>query len=127
MTINEKTFEITTSQWDYNIPVHFQAHCNDEQGFRIGDKIIFLFNSDKIDNREYVVDNEEYEFNFALTENEANTVFSKRLITRDSISYSIKKKSIIDSEATPQKTSLLTLVDSRIIFLSTIKMEEENG
>ena len=117
MIINESTFEITTSQYDYGVPVVFEAGT--EQGFQLGDKIVFCFDTDAIGDKTFTVSRSDYAFELALAKEEADALFAKSLIYRVPIRYSAKRY--------VEGHFLETLVDSTLTVASTVKMEENNN
>lgn len=113
MKINENNYEITTTQYDYGVPIMFEA--GKDEGFNIGDTIIFTFSSPAISTKYYQVNSDDFSFGLALTKEEADSVFPNKHIY-----YSAKRYS--------EGNFLETLVDSRMTFTPTVKWKgEENG
>lgn len=119
MYINERTFEITTSQYDYGVPVIFEAGT--QQGFQINDTVIFTFDTDKIEDKIFTVDSEDYTFGMSLTKEEADSLQLSKLSSSTLIKYSIKRYR--------EEQFLETLVDSVLKIKATVKWEEgeDNG
>jgi hypothetical protein len=117
MQINEKTYEITTSQYDYGVPIVFEA--GKEQGFSIGDKIVFVFNTDKIEDKEFNVNTDDYTFNLFLTKEEADNLYKQKIGSFITIRYSVKRYS--------EGEFLETLVDSKLIIQGTVKWNGDTG
>lgn len=117
MQINEKTYEITTSQYDYGVPIVFEA--GKEQGFFIGDKIVFVFNTDKIEDKEFNVNTDDYTFNLSLTKEEADNLYKQKIGSFITIRYSVKRYS--------EGEFLETLVDSKLIIQGTVKWNGDTG
>lgn len=117
MQINDKTMEITTSQYDWGVPVVFEAGT--AQGFNINDKIIFTFNNDNIADRVYTVNIAQYTFNLALTKQEADSLFSSKIGAYLPIKYSVKRY--------VANQFLETIVDSTLKVVGTLKWEGEDG
>ena len=118
MQINEQTYEITTSQYDYGVPIVFEA--GEEQGFQIGDKIIFVFDSDVIADKPFTVDESDYTLSLSLEKEEADALFAYNIVGYDWIRYSAKRYR--DGQF------LETLVDSRLKITGTVKWGgEQNG
>lgn len=117
MQINEKTYEITTSQYDYGVPIVFEA--GKEQGFSIGDKIVFVFNTDKIEDKEFNVNTDDYTFNLSLTKEEADNLYKHKIGSFITIRYSVKRYS--------EGEFLETLVDSKLIIQGTVKWNGDTG
>ena len=115
MQINEKNYEITTSQYDYGVPVVFEA--GEAQGFQIGDKIVFVFQNDVIEDRIYTVSTSDYSFNFALEKAEADNLLATAVKNPVSVRYSVKR--YVDDQF------LETLVDSKLIVKNTLKWDGE--
>jgi hypothetical protein len=118
MEINDINYTITTNQYDYGVPIHFDAGV--EEGFSIGDRIVFCFDSEHIDDKTFIVDKENFSFDMALKKSEADTVFSTLLQRQRYIPYSVKRYK--------HGEFLETIVNSKITFKNTVKWEgEDNG
>lgn len=118
MTINEFNYEITTSQYDYGVPVVFEAGT--EQGFSIGNEIIFVFEHNAISDKSFVVSAEDFSFNLSLTKEEADAIQFNKIRPYTTIRYSAKRYS--------EGQFLETLVDSVLIVRDTLKWDgDENG
>ena len=115
MIINESTFEITTSQYDYGVPVFFRART--DNGWQLGDEIVLCFDN-VIDDKRFTVDKADYIAEFALTEQEAEALFSKALIYKVSLPYSAKRYR--------NGKYRQTIFDSKLTVKSTVKMEDDN-
>ena len=115
MQIDDKTYEITTSQYDYGVPVVFEAGT--QQGFQINDKIAFVFQTDIIADKEFTVNTEDYSFSLALTKMEAESLLNHAVKNAVSVRYSDKR--YVNNQF------LETLVDSRLIIKPTLKLEDE--
>lgn len=90
MTFNQNTYQITISQYDWGVPVVFEAGTL--QGFQISDEIVFCFDIDSLNDKPYVVDNEKYSFEFKFEEEEANALYDHDIRGYTKIRYSIKRK-----------------------------------
>lgn len=88
MYINENTYEISVNQYDYGIPIHFSC----EDGFENGDKIIFAFSNENLNDKEYTVNSSDFSFDFVLTKQEADGLFNSELRFDTYFDYSIKHK-----------------------------------
>ena len=88
MTFDDYNNEISTYYGDYGVPIVFEA--GKDEGFNIGDKVIFVFNTGAISDREYTVNADDYTFSLSLTKAEADTLFNQH---RGNISYSAKRYS----------------------------------
>lgn len=118
MKINEFTYEITTSHYDYGVPVVFEAGT--EQGFSIGNEIVFVFDNDAIEDRIFTVDGEKFTFNLALTKEEADSIQANMIRPYTTIKYSAKRYQ--------SGQFLETLVDSTLIVRDTLKWDgDDNG
>ena len=118
MKIDERTYKITTSQYDWGVPIVFEA--GEEQGFSIGNKIIFVFDTDMIEDKEFEVSREDYSFNLTLEKEEAENLYKIKLKSPRTIHYSVKRYS--------EGNFLETLVDSLLIVEGTLKWDgEDNG
>lgn len=89
MTINEATMEIEVSQYDYGVPIVFEA--GKEQGFQVGERIIFKFDTDEIEDRTYEVKADDFTFALLLTKAEADALYDRDIRGFISIRYSIKR------------------------------------
>lgn len=89
MRFNKSSYEMTATQYDWGIPITFEV--SSDQGFHIGDKIIFVFNTDHIATRVFTVDKELFSFDFALSKPEADSLFDCQIEKPRSINYSIKR------------------------------------
>lgn len=115
MQIDEYNFDITTYQYDYGIPIVFEARLED--GFSMGDELIVAFNDERIEDREgNIIDSDDYSFDFALTKTEADSVFDYGVKNQMSIPYTVKRYQ--------NGQFLETLVNANIIFRGTVKWEE---
>lgn len=117
MQINETNYEITTSQYDYGVPIVFEA--GEEQGFSIGDKIVFVFNTDKIGDKIFTVNASDYTFPLTITKQEADELYKSKIGSYLTIRYSVKR--YIESRF------LETLIDSRLIVQGTVKWNGDTG
>ena len=88
MTFDKQTNNIITYQYDYGIPVAFRAKA--EKGFAIGEKIVFVFDTDTIADKVYTIDSNNFYFEVALTKTEADALFNGDVSVR-SIAYSAKR------------------------------------
>lgn len=115
MQIDEYNFDITTYQYDYGIPIVFEARLED--GFSMGDELIVAFNDKRIKDREgNIIDSDNYSFDFALTKSEADSVFDYGVKNQMPIPYTVKRYR--------NGQFLETLVNANIIFRGTVKWEE---
>jgi len=92
MTFDENTYQISVSQYDFGVPIVFDAGA--AEGFHTGEQIVFVFATDKIDDKifDVVLDEEEkYQFSMAFTEAEANALFDFAVKCDMTIKYSIKR------------------------------------
>ena len=117
MTINEFTYEITTSHYDYGVPIVFEAGT--EQGFSIGNEIIFIFDNEAISDKSFVVDKEKFTFNLALTKEEADSIQANMIRPYTTIKYSAKRYQ--------SGQFLETLVDSILTVRDTLKWDGDNN
>lgn len=115
MKFNDRTLEISVSQYDYGVPIIFEA--GKEQGFSIGDKIIFIFDSDKIEDKIFEVDAANYYFGLAFNKEEADTLFSNPIKSDKRVKYSAKRYK--------ENEFLETLIDSKLIIKETLKWDGE--
>ena len=113
MKIDEHTFNIETYQYDWGVPIPFTAKTS--KGFAIGDEIKFVFGTDKIATRSYTVNSDEFDFEFKLTEQEADDIYNGEITNKISFPYSIKRYH--DGQY------LDTLYDANIIFRRTVKWQ----
>lgn len=111
MNINEATYEITTSQYDYGVPIVFDA--GKDEGFQINDKIAFVFDTDAISDKTYTVNAEDFSFNLEFSKAEADALFSTDVKNDRQIRYSAKRYK--------DDQFLETLVDSVLIVKGTVK------
>lgn len=111
MTINENTYEITTSHWDYGVPIIFEAGA--EQGFSIGDKIVFVFDNQYINDKIFEVNNNDYTFELTLKKEEADNLYMNKLTSSTIIKYSAKRYR--------ENQFLETLVDSTLKIEGTVR------
>lgn len=94
MTIDERTYEMTTNQYDFGIPIIFEADV--EKDFSIGDTIIFAFDCEEIANKTFTITQDKvadnkFTFEVSLTQEEADSLYSKPIIGYTTIHYSIKR------------------------------------
>ena len=88
MVFDKGNKKITTYQYDYGVPVAFRAKA--EKGFAIGEKIVFVFDTDTIADKVYTIDSNNYYFEVALTKTEADALFGG-VISVERIAYSVKR------------------------------------
>ena len=89
MRINESTFDITVSQYDYGIPLTFETEKDD---FMVGDQIVFAFDTDAIPDKAFTVtDSEGFTFDVKLEEEEALAIMPEQICGHIDIAYSIKQ------------------------------------
>ena len=124
MKINEKTYEITMSQFDYGIPIGFEADT--EQYFAVGDTIVFCFKTEKIADKEFPIEqngieNGKFRFNLAFTKEEANALFQKPLPKYAVIPFSIKRFNGEEYLETLENTN--GEVVFKLVIMGTIKHE----
>lgn len=106
MKINEETFDLEVSQWDYGVPVVFEL---DKDGFLVGDKIVFVFD----------IGTEKIEIPFDVNENKdpielvLTKIQSEKIINKPTIPYSIKHYR--------NNKFLDTLVDAKLKVRKTIR------
>lgn len=118
MTINENTYELTTFHYDYGVPIIFEAGT--EQGFSIGDKIIFVFDNQYINDKIFEVNNDNYTFELALEKEEADNLYMNKLTSSTIIKYSAKRYR--------ENQFLETLVNSTLKIEGTVRWEgDDNG
>ena len=113
MIFNAKTYEITMSQYDFGIPIIFEAGA--EQGFSINDEIVFLFDTPKLANKTYQVDKEDYSLPFYFTKAEANIIFDRSVKGFRHIKYSVKRYA--------KGQYLETIIDSTLHIENTLELE----
>ena len=113
MLYNEQTQELVSYQYDYGVPVIFDA--GEDEGFSVGEKVIFVFDTDKIENKEFTVNAAEYSFPLKLEKAEADALFTKEIGERP-IHYSAKRYNASNQ-------FLETLIDSDFIIKGTLKWQ----
>lgn len=93
MRINEDTYEITVSQGDYGIPIVFEA--DEESGFQIEDEIRMAFDTNALDESQFIFPVTEipFRFNFVFTKEQAENLWKKEISKEGfiNIPYSIKR------------------------------------
>lgn len=124
MQINEVNYNITTYQWDYQFPVVFEPVEN--SGFSIGDKLLIEVGEPLNKKEEYTIQSTDFQYLFKLTKEEADKVFSEPIKNQISIPYTIKH--LFMTERNGQQVEVLdTLFNANLIFMSTLKWEDDNG
>ena len=120
MQINEQNYNITTYQWDYEFPVRFEA--TRDNGFKQGDELLIEMGAPLGAREPVVIDSDDFEFYFALTKEEADSVYSQPIKNQLSIPYTVKRRFITRRDG--QDVEVLdTLFNAFIIFKSTLKWE----
>lgn len=118
MQINENTFDIYAYQYDWGVPVNFEA--GKDQGFSIGDQIIFTFGVDTIADKIFYVSVDDFTFALAFTKEEADSVSLERFAGFKKIPYSAKRYR--------GGQFLETIVNANLIIGKTVKCDgEPNG
>lgn len=118
MQINENTFEIYAYQYDWGVPVNFEA--GKDQGFSIGDQIVFTFGVDTIADKVFDVNVDDFSFALAFTKQEADSVSLDKFAGFKKIPYSAKRYR--------GGQFLETIVNANLIIGKTVRWEgEPNG
>ena len=115
MQINETTFDIYAYQYDWGVPVNFEAGKN--QGFSIGDQIVFTFGVDTIEDKTFVVNVDDFSFALAFTKEEADSVSLDKFAGFKKIPYSAKRYR--------GGQFLETIVNASLIVGKTVRWEGE--
>ena len=115
MQINETTFDIYAYQYDWGVPVNFEAGKN--QGFSIGDQIIFTFGVDTIADKIFDVSVDDFTFALAFTKQEADSVSLDKFAGFKKIPYSAKRYR--------GGQFLETIVNANLIIGKTVRWEGE--
>ena len=116
-----KAGDLIIFKWDYGVPVNFAAGT--EEGFEVGDKIIFRFVSDIIEPKVFTVNQGDYKLSLYFTKAEAETLAKTRKVA---FQYTIKHYGIVENK----HTYLNTLINGEVQIKGTLKWEpeeEENG
>ena len=87
--LDENTYEITMTQYDFGVPITLDAYKAD--GFNVGERVVFVFRTDKIASKMFDIDEEEYKINLVFDEAEVNRLFDRNIETHRNIRYSIKR------------------------------------
>ena len=90
-----------------------------EQGFSIDDKIVFVFQTDKIEDKEFTVNKDDFTFELSLTKEEADSLFRTSVGNYATIKYSAKR--YVEGQL------LDTLVDSVLLVCGTVKYGDDDG
>lgn len=107
---NNHKKELSMYRYDYGVPVVFDA--GESEGFSIGDKIIFVFASDVIADKVFVVNKSDFSFELKLTKDEADRLPAKPT----KIHYSAKRYN-------ESNNFLETLIDSDLEVKGTVKWQ----
>ena len=115
MQINENTFDIYAYQYDWGVPVNFEA--GKDQGFSIGDQIVFTFGVDTIADKVFDVSVDDFTFALAFTKQEADSVSLDKFAGFKKIPYSAKRYR--------GGQFVETIVNANLIIGKTVRWEGE--
>ena len=115
MQINENTFDIYAYQYDWGVPVNFEA--GKAQGFSINDQIVFTFGVDTIADKIFDVSTDDFTFALAFTKEEADSISLERFAGFKKIPYSAKRYR--------GGQFLETIVNANLIIGKTVRWEGE--
>lgn len=86
-----QTGNLRMFQWDYGVPVNFLAGA--EQGFQIGEKIIFVFETEAINDKEFTVNAEDFSLSLKLEKSESDALYAEAVNGYNKIAFSAKRYS----------------------------------
>lgn len=123
MTFDNCTYEITMAQGDYGIPMDFSA--GKEEGFQNGDKIIFIFDTDKLNPEDFTfeVDKTDFHFQLKFTKEQSDSMFDRDIETSKKIPYSIERR----NSANEYLETLKNELGETIYYLKVFGAVRSNG
>ena len=82
--------DFTVYQYDFGVPVVFEL-IPEEGVSLIGDTVVLCFGTDKIDDKTVPINTDDYNIEFALTKEEADSLFTNDIRFDMPIPYSLKR------------------------------------